>query len=91
MKAEVRKHSGEPHPIEAEVRKHSGAPPLPSAIPPLSRRRERGPGGEGGDRATNHHQTTYAYPKYENLTRFAIGIQTGPEPHFCSKRPPRIQ
>ena len=49
---------------------------------------ERGPGGEGGDRATNHHQTTYAYPKYENLTRFAIGIQTGPKSHFTQNAPP---
>ena len=32
MEAEVRKHSGEPHPIEAEVRKHSGAPPIEAEV-----------------------------------------------------------
>jgi len=38
---------------------HLAAPPR--ALPPLARWRERGPGGEGGDRANPSAQTPYAH------------------------------
>jgi hypothetical protein len=90
MEAEVRKHSGEPHPIEAEVRKHSGAPPKKIAIPPSP---AGGRGGRGvrvvtAQPTTAKRLTPIPNTKTSPVSRSVYKRDRSP---ILRKTPPRIQ